>query len=352
MKSGMWTASLQFYIFFMIQENQQLFVSISNSRSKINEICVKNTSCELVKTILYSSADEFLKDISYGGAMYSILNRSLVFRGLQTGIYNLVPSILRKDCKRINDANNDFAESEELQRTKEYLNLRYFFELCDLNRLRLPNVERIRMSLYSHKDIGEAKLLLDDWLPTDLYELAALAQHYGMETRLLDWTSNLETAIYFAVHQEPLLSEEDQKNNDAKYLVIWALDTSIESKVSSLKFIRPPYYGNPNLAAQKGLFSCWVEPGFKIRSNVITEEEHRLIMSVKVNRKPLDQRLEEELKEKQLDKPYMWKLMIPCEGRKVLYEYIDCKGINAASLFPGYGGIVKCIKEASSLFLC
>lgn len=333
----------------MIQENQQLFVSISHPRPKTNEMEVKKDSCEWIKTIIYSSAEEFLSDISYGGTIYSLLNRCFVFRGLQTGIYDLVPSILRQNSVLANDANFEFKESENLQRTKEYLNLRYFFELCDINRLRLPDVERIRMSLYSHKDIGEAKLLLDDWLPNDLYELAALAQHYGMETRLLDWTSNLETAIYFAVHQEPILSEEDKKKNDAKYLVIWALDTSIEMKVPSLKFIRPSYYGNPNLAAQKGLFSCWIEPGFKILSNDISEEEYKHIMSVRVNRKPLDHRLKDEMKDNQFDKPCMWKFMIPREGRKVLYNHINRMGVNAASLFPGYDGIVKCIKESKVL---
>ena len=118
----------------MIQENQQLFVCPSNPRPKTNEMEVKKASCELIKTIIYSSAEEFLRDISYGGTIYSLLNRCFVFRGLKTGIYDLVPSILRQNSILANDANFEFKDSEKLQRTKEYLNLRYFFELCDLNR--------------------------------------------------------------------------------------------------------------------------------------------------------------------------------------------------------------------------
>ena len=115
-----------------------------------------------------------------------------------------------------------------------------------------------------------------------------MAQHYGMETRLLDWTSCLEIAIYFAAHQDPSLTKDELKHNDAKYLIVWMLDTSIEHKVPSLKLIRPPYYVNPNLAAQKGLFTCWIEPGFGLSSNHISEEEYNDILIVKVNRKPLD----------------------------------------------------------------
>ena len=70
-------------------------------------------------------------------------------------------------------------------------------------------------------------------------------------------------------------------------------------------------------------------------------------MKVTVNRKSLDQRLKEELKNEWLDRSYMWKLKIPREGRKELYDYINRRGINAASLFPGYGGVVKSIIEAN-----
>lgn len=342
----------------MIQEDKPVFVVPSNPRPATKHTLEVKPSCEIMKTIVYPSAEEFLKDISYGGEIYSKLNNSKVFRGLQSGVYDLVPSALRHRIKLTNEDGTEYiepkdtsiqiSESEETQRLKEYYNLRRFFELSDSNNLRLPDVDRIRKCLFSFNDLSSAKRLTDEWIPYDLYELAALAQHYGMGTRLLDWTSSLETAIYFAVHQEPSLSELELKQDDAKYMVVWMLDTSVGQMVPSLKFIRPAYFGNPNLAAQKGLFTCWVEPGFNLSSNVISEEEHNEIMKVRVNSKPLDQRLKEEMKDKQLDRHYLWKLMIPREGRKELYDYINLKGINAASLFPGYGGVVKSIKEADS----
>jgi hypothetical protein len=36
------------------------------------------------------------------------------------------------------------------------------------------------------------------WIFDDLEELTALAQHYGIPTRMLDWTYDFDTALYFA----------------------------------------------------------------------------------------------------------------------------------------------------------
>lgn len=340
---------------YMDNQDKPLYIVPNNLCGVWADVAKNVQQCEPMIIKKYGSAEEFLMEVSYGGDLYPRLNNSIVFRGLQSGTYELIPSVLRNKIKFSNldgseyiepeDSDIKLAESEEKQRFKECYDLRTFFELSDENSLRLPDVERIRKYLLSYEDLGSTRRLTDEWIPYDLHELAALAQHYGLKTRLLDWTTSIDTAIYFAVHEEPVLKEEEKSCEDAKYVVIWMLDTSITYKIQNLKFIRPPYYGNPNLAAQRGLFSCWIEPGFNLSSNVISEAEHMNIMSVPVNRTPLDKRIKEELKGESVNKTYMWKLMIPREGRKELYEYINRKGVNAASLFPGYGGVVKCILE-------
>lgn len=307
----------------------------------------------------YETAKEFLTDITYGGELYGMLNNSKVFRGHQSSTYELIPSALRRKMLFRNqdgtiyeeDENRSvlLSESERLQRDMEYFNLRVFFDECDENGLWLPNVDRIRKYLVTYKDLNSAGLLTDEWIPYDLLELTALAQHYGVETRLLDWTSSIETAIYFAIHKDPDLSEEERGREESKYVAIWILDTSIEHKSNSLRFIRPPYNGNPNLAAQKGLFTYWKEPGFKLSSNVIEEDEWMAIQKVRINRLPLDTRLKQEIGNKRLDKSYLWKLLIPRDGKKELYDYIRRRGVTAASLFPGYAGIVKGIKERKEI---
>ena len=344
-----------------MENDEQEMLVIPNRQPQVRTSALsQDRHCEeLILEKTYESASDFLKDVSYGGGVYGTMNRSIVYRGLKSGTYTLVPSVLREKRKLTNPDGTVYVEDEKspikiveselVQRETEYYSLRCFFDICDSNGLKLPDVERIRKSLLSYRDLNARRQFTDDWIPYDLLELTALAQHYGLKTRLLDWTSNIDTAIYFAIHEDPMLSAEESKKPESQFIVIWMLDTGVEYKSKSLKFIRPQYWGNPNLCAQKGLFTYWKEPGFNVPSNIITEDELVKLHKVCINRSPLDMRLKEELAGKRLDHSYMWKLRVPRADKKELWDYINKKGVNAASLFPGYAGVVRSINEAQNL---
>jgi hypothetical protein len=54
-----------------------------------------------------------------------------------------------------------------------------------------------------------------DWPPQGLYEALAIAQHYGVPTRLLDFSSDPLIAAYFAV---------ENPQSDAEDIAVWAVD--------------------------------------------------------------------------------------------------------------------------------
>lgn len=311
---------------------------------------------ELIKTKRYKSGEEFLTDISYGGEMYKAFNNNFVYRGHQSGAYKLMPSVLRDSEQSVDADVNEIADkddfpinirkSELIQMTKEYMELKNFFSLCDINGLKLPPVERFRRSIINPRDVLLFFIARKEWIPDDLHELAALAQHYGMKTRLLDWTMSLETAIYFAVHKEPELSPEEIAEEDSDCVAIWALNlyADFDSK-TPLRIIRPPYYGNANLAAQKGLFTYWNVTGLDIPLNGGSDTNIQEIFNQLTNLKPLDELIETEFKKLDSKDVIMWKLLIPRKDRKKLYEYIRKRNVSAASLFPGYAGVVRAMEE-------
>lgn len=196
-------------------------------------ITTKNLS--YIEDLSYETAEEFLHDISYGGKLYSIFDDNFIFRGHSSDSYQLRSLVQRTNpyIERYG-YNEDMSQNlfgliqtEFSQAYNEYLYLNDFFKICDENRLYVPEVRRMRETKpWNFKGI---EFLLDFyekdvWLPEELYELAALAQHHGVPTRLLDWTQDINVSIYFAVsgvinrlYEPPKYTEEEAIKKRLQY---------------------------------------------------------------------------------------------------------------------------------------
>lgn len=96
-----------------------------------------------------------------------------------------------------------------------------------------------------------------DFMPTNDWEWLAIAQHYGLGTRLMDWSHNPLAAAYFAV--------EKPHDSDS---VIYALES--KKMINTLEFDDPfsvdtvgrfiPRHVTTRITAQSGLFTIHPEP--------------------------------------------------------------------------------------------
>lgn len=313
---------------------------------------MKSIESDYIKEFHYDSAVDFFNSISYGGELYQILNASFIFRGHYSDSYLLVPSALRNGAlddffptihvdEKMYQAAKDLEYSQILQ---EYQLLQRFYNYSDRNSLQVPNCERMRGSVVRGYDF-ESIFIKEKWLPREFWELAALAQHYGVPTRLLDWTANINTALYFASRDYPL-STKNSMGIEGN-MEIWALDTRVailkEDKLP-LQIIRPAYHGNPNLSAQEGVFTLW-----QVEKPIVNEGVP-YFSTERTDRSPLDKQLIEGLEKLQSEKrPYLLHITIPQSSAPDIFGHLERIGHNAAKLFPGYGGVALSIKE-SALF--
>lgn len=345
-------------------------MSISTQKKRNKDM---KTSDGIIVNKVYTDLDTFIHDISYKGYLYKIWagenltnyvkgedsHNKYIFRGESSDKYKLIPSVLRDNRRKLpgwplNIPCHGTITDEWQMIQQEYEFLKEFFWESDYNGLHIPNVDRLRLKDKSD-DLFSSP---GKWLPNDFFELAGLAQHYGVPTRLLDWSQDIFVALYFAVSGTLKLEKQDspkdiekqnkessgtsEQDNQGQYMVLWALNaTWIECLPQKpLKIIIPPYNSNPNLCAQKGLFTLW-----QIDKPLIEKGSHPLLPYSQINITPLDELIEKEFGSLHLSETFLYRIKISRSLARDLYIYLRSMSYDASKLFPGYYGVVKNMQE-------
>lgn len=300
------------------------------------------------KTIECENAKSLLETISpIGPHLSAFENDSWIFRG-EGSIATptpLVPSALRPSNleRLIALAGLTFPKpdnmSEATQESFEFLVLGKFFREADRFGLSIPEDRQELRRKFQHEDRTLQSYVdhfqYEDWLPNELLSLAGLAQHYGLPTRLLDWTRNHLAAAYFASKDAVRTNGAD----DGTSLTVWALNESVVYRWDELFFkndgplqiITAPAALNPNLRAQQGLFTLW-------RGRCSNEEP--------VNRDPLNELLANYDKEEaRMNKLAFFQFKLPAQQARSLLEMILALGVTAGALFPGFKGVTQSLED-------
>ncbi len=177
---------------------------------------------------------------------------------------------------------------------------------CEMEYFIIQNLQR-----FGHTEFKNQVNKYSDWI--------LHAQHYGLPSRLLDFTTNPLKALYFAV-------ESESKIDGVIYAICGYGDTDFPPlNLENISFYRPNHI-NSRITAQESVFAV-----FPLHSDGLALTGPEI--------KPLQEYEDETAR----------KITIPYACKPEIKKELSVLGVNKMSIYPGVEGIVEKVKEECGL---
>lgn len=289
--------------------------------------------------IKYNNIFEFISETQCGGKFEKLNN--YIFRGEDSDKYSLLPSALRQNSNSIlrdivtfKDNTNTLIGKLSIELAAVY----NFYNTAKFHGLDVPDLpEFYEDKLDFFQGIIATKFR--EWIPDKFYEIFGLAQHYGIPTRLLDWTYDFNIALYFAIINfcKNFVMHLKNKLSISGNFVIWLLDYStikLYYNNNPIRLIVPRYAHNANLCAQKGIFT------------LVTQElnKNTLISDIDDTR-PFNEIIIDYGRKNNINRPLLYKLIFPNACAISALSYLLNNNYSKSKIFPGYASILDNILE-------
>jgi hypothetical protein len=188
-------------------------------------------------------------------------------------------------------------------------------KLCRLKaRGDLLQVERFMLQEFKRTN----PLLIKEHTPLDDWDYLTLGQHFGLPTRLLDWSNNALTALWFATGDNVW----NTGNEERKYAVVWILMADEKDFDLNIEAV------NPFDVTQTKIFRPRIiKQRINNQSGVFTIPSSKEILEMR-NMNEIDSYDQKLIKVK-----------LPSEKVGEIRSDLNTLGVNAFSIFPELEGL-------------
>jgi len=195
-----------------------------------------------------------------------------------------------------------------------------------------PKIHRNRTCLDTYKEFNlihnftrQAPLRYSTW-PKDRCHQLVLMQHYGLSTRLLDWSCSFLPALYFAV------KDEEQSDEPAS---LWSLNPGILNRKQFPDTYTNIFHHNSHEVEEvvNSAFDAIFKGGNHVLAMSGPEVDLRMFAQWSVftiHESPISM---EDL-QIELDEAFLHEIEIPMEDRCLLRQALEIFGISHSRLFP------------------
>lgn len=282
------------------------------------------TTHQPVEIIQCDTLDQFWNVMSPIGEYFGQPYSQSIFRGQGNSEWQLVPKVFRHDViDMYKRGMMSTLRDHPGQCVFEWSLLYGFVRYSDARGLAIPNDSmEFRRYFEQNNFTKNHGISSNSWPEEKVIPLMALAQHHGIPTRLLDWSSNPYVACYHAAASAVTTSRKCLLRREK--IALFSIDLNYITRVNDIKPVRVPGSTSANLSSQAGSFILVNNSGSRgDRFTPDVSVESKLPPNIKV----------------------LKKITLPALLAGDLLLRCDRFGVSAASMFPGYDGAAKAVLE-------
>lgn len=301
-----------------------------------------------IATYEMGSVDELFDALDFSGIFWQeAVFGDVGFRGQRNADWQLTPSAFRPLTAQFfydRTLITGIHKYVENQVRHEIASVKAFVTAADEAGLTLPGFEVIQ-EIYGQSRGGTGAIVSDIWPSSHHLPAIAIAQHHGIHTRLLDFTINPKTALFFAA------IDIVEKGSDSEKMAIWAVDLrfvnaaawTATKRPEPVQVVRVSSASNQFLGAQQALFltdlgvnDLWASSGPSNLDDVIMDRHkaHVHRHRARGRRGPL-------LRLPNLINPPVWKYVIDASAATDILRRLEKDGLTRLRLHPSLRDVVR-----------